>query len=209
MTIYVICALAGNMWRESHINPGQGEAGGSGYGLFQWTGTRKTNLFTWLSNNNKTRYDGFAQLDYLVYENDWIQKYGEYATLSEFLNSASTDIEYLTECFARCWERPGVLALKERVEFANKAYYYIKNNGSYSTEFIYKATNKISEMLTQTQALQNAALTFHYFNGTIPVDPVDPSPTDPDDPVTELPRMWVYLAGKKLMRRKFHANNSF
>lgn len=160
-SIYVISALCGNAWRESHINPSFNEIGGTGFGIFQWSFGRKTNLLNWLDANGYSSDNPIGQLEFLLYENDWIKNYGEYNTLQEFLNSSSTDIPYLTECFTRCWERPGVVALEERIEFAQKAYEYIQ---SHANDTSIKEWHQRDDYLTEKEALNNAVMMYRFFS---------------------------------------------
>lgn len=122
-----ICGLLGNMWRESHVNPSLNEVGGTGYGLTQWTPRIK--LLTRLQILGLPD-NGDNQLKVLERElsdgannsgSDFSQWYdvGQW-TLAKF--KTSTDIAYTTECFMRGYERPGVLHLEERIEYANKFY---------------------------------------------------------------------------------------
>lgn len=164
LSIYVVCALAGNSWRESHINSDFQEVGGGGFGLFQWTDTqgspRRTNLQNWLVANNYEITSPEGQIEFLIYEGDWIKNFGTYNTLEEFLKSNSTDIPYLTECFMRNWERPGVPALEERINFANKAYAYINQHAQDPN--INSWIIKHNEYLTEQEALNNAVMMYRY-----------------------------------------------
>lgn len=159
-SVYVISALFGNSWVESHCNPGQGEIGGGGFGLFQWTGTRRTALLEWLSENGFETTDGNGQCQYLVHEDDWSGTFGGISSLEEFLTSESADINMLTQAFMECWERPGVPNLEERLEYAYKGFTYITEhaNDTSITDWIVKDT-----LLTEEEALHNAVLLFRYF----------------------------------------------
>ena len=159
---YVISALAGNAWRESHINPTLSQQGGSAFGLFQWDGSRKQSLLDWLSENGYNSTDPIGQMQYLVVENDWLGSYDGISSLTEFLQSQSTDIASLTTAFCTCWERPGIPALEERIEFANKAHEYIISHAQdysiseWETEPMY--------YLSEEQALNNAVLMYRYYS---------------------------------------------
>ena len=112
-SIYVVSAIGGNMWRESHVNPALWEnltPGSPGYGLCQWTNERRIALFRYLNGRGLPNSDGDGQCDYLVVENDWIDTSASplhYPNLQAFLNTDNQNIPYLTETFMRCWERPG------------------------------------------------------------------------------------------------------
>lgn len=161
-SIYVVSALAGNAWRESHINPTLSQMGGSAFGIFQWDGTRRDALLDWLSENGYGSTDPNGQMRYLVIEDDWMGTYDGISSLTEFLQSSSTDIASLTTAFCNCWERPGVPALDERIEFANKAFAYIQLHAqdssinTWETEPMY--------YLTEAQALNNAVLMYRFYS---------------------------------------------
>lgn len=161
-SIYVVSALAGNAWRESHINPTLSQIGGSAFGLFQWDGSRKTALLNWLSDNGYDDTSPNGQMQYLVVEDDWIGTFDGISSLTEFLNSSSTDIESLTEAFCTCWERPGVPALEERIEFANKAFSYIQLHAN-DTSIVTWETEPMY-YLSEEQALHNAVLMYRFYS---------------------------------------------
>ena len=161
-SIYVVAALAGNAWRESHVNPTLQQQGGGAFGLFQWDGGRRDALKQWISENGYTDTDPNGQMQYLIVEGDWQGEYGGITSLDEFLNSDSTDVEMLTAAFCTCWERPGVPALDERIQFANKALDYIRSHANdtsittWETEPMY--------YLTESQALKNAVLMYRFYS---------------------------------------------
>lgn len=161
-SIYVVCALVGNAWRESHINPTLQQQGGGAFGLFQWDGSRRDALKQWLSDNGYSETEPNGQMQYLIAEGDWQGSYGGISSLEEFLNSDSTDVEMLTTAFCICWERPGVPALDERIQFANKALDYIRAHANdtsiaaWETEPMY--------YLSEAQALNNAVLMYRFYS---------------------------------------------
>lgn len=160
-SVYVISALAGNAWRESHINPTLAQIGGTAFGLFQWDGERKDALLKWLSDNNYESTDPTGQMQYLVVENDWVGTYDGISSLTEFLQSQSTDIISLTTAFCTCWERPGVPALDERITFANKAFEYIKTHAQDTSITTWETE---PEYLSEEQALKNAVLMYRFYS---------------------------------------------
>lgn len=161
-SIYVVSALAGNAWRESHINPTLQQQGGTAFGLYQWDGGRKDALLTWLSDNGYTNVDPNGQMQYLIVENDWQGEYGGISSLEEFLSSQSTDIALLTTAFCTCWERPGVPELDERIAFANKALEYIQDNANDSS--INTWITEPMYYLSEQQALNNAVLMYRFYS---------------------------------------------
>lgn len=160
-SIYVVSALCGNAWRESTINPGINEVGGGGFGIFQWTGGRRDSLEQWLSNNGYSMSDGNGQLQYLIVEDDWQGTFNGISTLSEFLNSTSTDIPMLTEAFMECWERPGVPELDERIQRATQCYNYILSHANDTSINMWYTSNTY---LTEQQSLNNAVMLYRYYS---------------------------------------------
>ena len=161
-SVYVIAALAGNAWRESHINPSLQQVGGGAFGIFQWDGVRRDALLSWLSDIGYAPTDPNGQMEYLIVEGDWQGSYGGIASLDEFMQSDSTDIAMLTTAFCTCWERPGVPALDERIQFANKALDYIQDNANNST--INTWITEPMYYLSESQALNNAVMMYRFYS---------------------------------------------
>lgn len=172
-SIYVISALCGNAWRESGINAGRYQVGGTAFGMFQWDGSRRTNLENYLTNRGLSLNNSEGQLDYLVEENDWIGTSGGISSLQDFLNSSSNDIPLLTEAFMKCWERPGKPYLDERINYANTCYEYITEH---KDDMAITTWVSLNNYLTQEQTLNNAVLMYRYYSGHEP-SPVPPTPT--------------------------------
>lgn len=165
----VIASLCGNCWQESTINPTGVEVGGTGFGLFQWSNTatsdRRARFEAWCLENGYDKNDGYIQLQYLLEENFWIPKTGftEFQSLSDWFNSTSTDIAYLTEAFMRCWEIPNeaYANLANRIEKANLCYQYYLNHANDTTIIEWKTT---PNYLIEEDSLNNAILIFRYFS---------------------------------------------
>ena len=126
MTKEAICGLLGNMWRESHVNPSLDEmSGGGGYGLTQWT--PKSKLLARLTYLNLSD-TGDNQLKVLQKEltegannggspfEQWYDVSGY--TIQGFMKA--TNIDEAVKAFLACYERAGVSALAERLEYAHK-----------------------------------------------------------------------------------------
>lgn len=120
-----ICAMLGNMQRESTINPGiwQNLDSGNtnlGFGICQWTPATK--LINWC-NQMGVPYDVLdfqcARIQYEL-ENglQWIATSSYPESFREFTQSTK-DVEYLTYAFLKNYERAGVEAISERVAHAN------------------------------------------------------------------------------------------
>lgn len=190
-SIYVIAAIAGNMWHESHLNPTCWEGGvvrdwdsmysngTGGYGLGQWTNTdsgsgmRLLLMYEWISANNYSMADGTAQVAYLLEENYWTRKSGyDFNSLNDFLESDSDDLYYLTCAWDLCWE--GQVNLEEsnisdRYSFAQAAYEYLLEHYNDETDWISYGDYLIS----WDEALNNTIMLFQCLNGLEPT----PEPT--------------------------------
>lgn len=130
-SVNAICGVLGNMQHESYLNPAQTQIGypigsaSGGYGLCQWTPSTK--LTNWLRANNHSLYSGFWQLYYLNFESggtEYIPTSQFPETYAEFKVSGQT-VAYLTECFLKNYERAGVEALSQRIQYAENWYRYL------------------------------------------------------------------------------------
>lgn len=191
VSMYVIAAMCGNFMQESQINPGiwqnhprRGSATSLniGLGLGQWTNTggdthgRLYNMWQYCSQNGGV-YNGDAQCDYIVYENVWHNNdtsYG-YTSLSQFLNSTSTDLEALTHAWNINWEGIHDGTWDTRVEYARLVLNYLTNHADDQVDG-WVSTN---DWITQSQMLNNAVLIYQHFNDDGGVNP-DPEPAVDD-----------------------------
>ena len=189
---YVVAAICGNFSWESTVNPGIYEDLTviditnpyvyGGYGLGQWTNTsdaslhRRTDMTTWLSNNGYAYDSGDGQMAFLLYENHWSQNIGPYATLTDFLNSDSTNIDYLTNIWMRCWE--GINShLGDRQQFANNVYQYLIDHYTDSGITSWVTGNFY---LSDAQKKNNSVMVARALLGGSPPPP-GPPPTSDDD----------------------------
>jgi hypothetical protein len=126
-SVNAICALLGNMSHESSINPciweyGYKHSPDRGFGLVQWTPAQK--YYDWCCKYGYDPMSGFNQLARIQYEVDnclqWHPTKLFPISFKEFSQS-SKPIEYLTEAFCRCYERPAhpEKSLHQRIDFAN------------------------------------------------------------------------------------------
>ena len=156
----VIAAICGNAWKESQINPGLEESNGIGYGLFQWSFGRRTAFETWMAENGFAFNDPNGQVQYLIYEDFW-QPTSPYPfnTLTEFLQSTSTDIEMLTRAWEDCWEISGddEQQIQQRIAWANQCYDYISLHAQDSSIFEWYVS---SNYITDEQTLNNAVMLY-------------------------------------------------
>lgn len=202
ISIYVISAMCGNFWGESSVNPAIYESlyefsgwdytfkevdghGTGGYGLGQWTNTdgnaqgRLYQMSQYMSSHGKTMTDLYAQLDYIGFENVWhkgtsYQQSIPYATLQDFLNSTSTDINELTKAWMWCWEGINTSALSDRQTWAGNIYNYILAHANDTSITTYAYGNKF---LSESDRYNNSVLIYRYLtNG------MQPSEEDPYTP---------------------------
>ena len=123
-----ICAMLGNMWRESTVNPGIWQNltvdSSMGYGLVQWTPS--TNYTDWAVANNYEIGNLYAQCNRIQYEFDnglqYIPTDTYPLTADQFRYYEGNDLDYMTAAFLANYERAGVSALEERIEYARKFY---------------------------------------------------------------------------------------
>lgn len=173
----VISAMCGNFWTESNINPAIWESLSvgtwtdlnKGYGLGQWTNTggdtqgRLYQLKAWLDAHGYTTEDGNAQCEYITAENYWTPKteYPQFTSLSDFLNSTSTDLTTLTHAWNWCWEGIHDASWDTRVTQANTVYDYITEhaNDTSITDWIYG-----NRYLSTDEILNNAVMMYRYFS---------------------------------------------
>jgi hypothetical protein len=138
-----LSALIGNMCHESSLNPqmhelGYGDSPSRGYGVVQWT--PMTKYTSWASSMGLDYTSGdsqMARIDYEVNNNiQWINKssYGN-MTFAQFRQNASgASVDYLTEAFCFCYERPNpaVAGLTSRQSYAHLAYNTLDWSGTSS-----------------------------------------------------------------------------
>ena len=105
-----VCALLGNMQKESTINPGVWEGlkknVRGGYGLVQWTpSTKYTN---WAAQHGYDIKDGDPQLEWIdtmtVPAGQWVQRDGFNISFNDWKTDTTHDIEYMTRAFERDFE---------------------------------------------------------------------------------------------------------
>lgn len=120
-----LCALLGNMTRESSINPGRWQSDNvgnlsGGFGLVQWTPA--TNYINWASSNGYERTDPVGQLYWIhnlsASSGQWIPTTDYNISWEEF-RASTQSIEWLTYAFERNFERAGVPAMDDRLQWAN------------------------------------------------------------------------------------------
>lgn len=194
MNSYVIAAMCGCWKRESGVNPGIWESlipcawdfqydytGKGGYGLGQWTnvGTpqgRCYKLHQYCVNNGYPDGSGPGQIAFLIYENYWNANNSSHGfkSLSEFLQSDSTDLSMLVSEFLACWEGVPGNAYSERLEAAQAFLSYITEHAGEPAD-IWSWTSKNGYLgFKSAEQYANVMCIYHALNGDIPV----PGPTE-------------------------------
>ena len=111
--------ILGNFMRESKMNPAAEEIGNKiGYGIAQWSFTRRTDLEKWTKENNFLVSSLEGQLNFSIYEMQKM-KFGKYS-YAQF--KKLKDVKEATEVFEKHFERAGVVALDERIKYAQEIY---------------------------------------------------------------------------------------
>lgn len=145
----VTAGLIGYIGWESTFDPTIDEIGnGIGYGLCQWSFSRRNDLINWCNSHGYDYRTVQGQLEYMYYEievkDTLFHKYctnGCYAAvcggyhegiggLAGFKNLK--DIYEVVWCFTWWWGRPGAPKIEERYEIAQTYYkkFYINNPGT-------------------------------------------------------------------------------
>lgn len=129
--------IMGNIHHESGFDTNAIEHGtGAGFGLIQWTATRRTAIENYAAKNNKDLSDIHFQLEYMQMEledsSNWIYNpgYSFYPYEYPFNKwKTSNNIEWATEGFCWCFERPAeaVAAIGKRKAKALEYYNEFKD----------------------------------------------------------------------------------
>lgn len=143
-----ICAMLGNMQRESTINPGLWQnldAGNTslGLGLVQWTPATK--LIDWCNSNGLSYTNITAQCQRIIYELNnnlqWIATSNYPETFKQFTKSTKS-VNYLTYAFLKNYERAGVEAVSQRVQHANHwASVFANGGGDINAQYVPRLTS--------------------------------------------------------------------
>lgn len=201
---FVIAAMCGNFNEESWVNPGvwenttvppepMWEQLNVGYGLGQWTNTngdthgRLYQLHSWMTSNGYNIDDGDGQLDYLVYENYWLNNEAGYDDLLDYLQSTDTDIPRLVEQFKLNWEGNYNNTLQRRIDAATDFYNAIlerKNDDPALYAWI-----SSNDILTPSEKINNVMCIYFYFKGYNPSPPTPPTP--PLDYISRKMPIWM------------------
>lgn len=177
---YVIAAIAGNMDAESTLSPGTWESlivrgwdsaysnNSGGYGLAQWTNVRTNRgrlwrLYQWMTSSGYSMDSGEGQVAYIPEENYWTPRAGyPFQTLTEFLESDSTDIDMLTGAWNVCWE--GIPLNTDRYALSRYYFNVITNRMDDATITSWVARNAF---LSQAERDNNAVMLYRAMRGRL------------------------------------------
>jgi hypothetical protein len=110
---YMAAGIVGNMAQESGVNPTISQiGGGGGFGIVQWT--PPTALQAWAKQNNRDVNSLSTQLDFLWYQMNSTEKGALVAV------QASTDAASAAQAFEQQFERAGIPAMQNRINYAQK-----------------------------------------------------------------------------------------
>jgi len=114
------CGIMANIYKESTFNP---KAGSSYYGLVQWGGGRRTNLFAFCEDNGFSASTMEGQLNFLEHELN-----GAYSSVLEYLHSVPNTAQGAYDAayhFCYYFERPSNKAAKSdsRGSLAQSTYF--------------------------------------------------------------------------------------
>jgi hypothetical protein len=211
----VAAAMCGNFWQESGINPGIYEGQRvvpltdnsvyGGYGLGQWTNggaqnpllTRRTEMVEWLRANGYADDSGEGQLAFLVHEDYWHPRPGytsAFSSLQDFLNSDSTDIDFLTQEYMWCWEGINDGTLSTRIQAAHLVYDYLLRNANDASIQNWIVGNRL---LSEPERLHNAVLVWRLTSASGGGGGTDVNIINPIyRPYHDRPRAWFYLKNR-------------
>lgn len=126
LTAQQAAGIVGNMQRESGLNPGIQEYGsGIGFGLVQWSFDRRNQLTAFANGVGKPASDMTTQLDFVWKELNTTER----ATLNAFKSNPDMSAGEAAMVFSQKYERPGVVAMDERVGAAEYFYDQYQNGG--------------------------------------------------------------------------------
>lgn len=130
-----VAAVMGNIQRESEFDPAKVEAGsGRGFGLVQWTGSRRTDLENYAKTKNMDPASLQLQLDFLISELNGTSAWsGKSSTAYDGKSYTKDDWQYgndlykTTVAFMTAYERPAVGSnpkeqIQKRVDAATEYY---------------------------------------------------------------------------------------
>ena len=126
-----IAGVLGNFQQESHLSPGWEEKGGDGFGLGQWSFSRRDGLEAYAKGLGSAVNDIYVQLDYMMIE----PRESNFVKIYSKTNYDSAG----DACVAWCkgWERPNMKKARlsdVRIPYAMAYYAHFVNGTNFLTE---------------------------------------------------------------------------
>lgn len=141
--------VMGNMYAESNCTPNIEEyGGGGGFGLCQWTASRRTDLVNWCANNGYDYKSLEGQLNFMLYE---VETYN-----MTYIKTISS-VEEATRVFLTDFERAGIVRWSVRINAANDYYSRWKDYTTIPTASAGGGTVSDGSVSASQQSLINAA----------------------------------------------------
>ena len=113
-----VAGVMGNIEQESNFDATATNSGSGAYGLFQWLGSRKDELFKFARNNNSVASNVETQLEFFWHELNTTEQKTKTILLDDSYVSAS---DY-AEAFEKSFERSGGSAVGKRKAYAENFY---------------------------------------------------------------------------------------
>jgi len=112
--------ILGNLFAESYLNSGVTNGIGA-FGLAQWLGKRKTNLFNYAKTQGKDAADPYLQLDFIAHELNTNEKGAKKALKGQDLTGS---VYAIMNKFERPAEHEKASSIQRRLDFANSVHKY-------------------------------------------------------------------------------------
>lgn len=123
-----VAGVMGNIQQESSFDTHATNSNSGAFGLFQWLGSRKTNLENYAKNSGTSVTDINTQLDFFWHELNTSEKKSKNMLLNSSYDTAS---DYAV-AFEKSFERSGGSALENRKKYAENYYSVISGESESS-----------------------------------------------------------------------------
>lgn len=166
-TQYTVAAICAVWSLLTSINPGFHDysnyvfVGHDCFGMFCLGDSRYTDYRDYCLQNNKNVFDASTQMEYFAYEDYWNTTLSSYTSLSDFLNSTSTDFAELISEFLAGWYDVSVSTVDMTVliSYAQQIKDYISENAN-DTNISFWYSAPLDERLPATERLNNAVMVY-------------------------------------------------
>lgn len=129
--------IMGNIEQESNYDPKSVNSSSGAYGLFQWLGSRKTDLQNYAKKQGKPASDINVQLNFFWEELNGSESY----TLTRLQNNKSNSASTYAVIFENAFERSGGSQLQKRKDYAESVLTEMTGTG-------YKVPQEIVDIVT-------------------------------------------------------------